>query len=145
MLAVKASARRSVPGIVHDTSDSGQTLFVEPFDVVDLNDRQSETVAAEREEVERILREPLRRSRRARADAIVVLVEAVGAVDLAIARGVVSRGWRGSPVVISDEVGWWEPATRCSIRPVAVPIDLELETLRALVISGPNTAARRWR
>ena len=57
VLAVKASARRSVPGIVHDASDSGQTLFVEPFDVVELSNRQSEATSAEREEVERILRE----------------------------------------------------------------------------------------
>ena len=103
VLAVKASARRSVPGIVHDTSDSGQTLFVEPFDVVDLNNRQSETVAAEREEVERILRE-LSGAVGERADAIVALVEAAGAIDLALARGIVSRGWRGAPVEISDEV-----------------------------------------
>ena len=57
MLAVKASARRSVPGIVHDSSDSGQTLFVEPFAVVELSNRLSEAASAEREEVERILRE----------------------------------------------------------------------------------------
>ena len=45
VLAVKASARRSVPGIVHDSSDSGQTLFVEPFEVVELNNRHSEARA----------------------------------------------------------------------------------------------------
>ena len=115
VLAVKASARRSVPGIVHDTSDSGQTLFVEPFDVVDLNNRQSEAVAAEREEVERILRE-LSGAVGERADAIVALVEAMGAIDLALARGVVSRGWRGATVEISDEVRLVEPGTRSSIR-----------------------------
>ena len=57
VLAVKASARRSVPGIVHDASSSGQTLFVEPLEVVELNNRLAEAASAEREEVERILRE----------------------------------------------------------------------------------------
>ena len=55
VLALKASARRSVQGIVHDSSGSGQTLFVEPFEIVELSNRQSEAAAAEREEAERIL------------------------------------------------------------------------------------------
>ena len=141
VLAVKASARRSVPGIVHDTSDSGQTLFVEPFDVVDLNNRQSETVAAEREEVERILRE-LSGAVGERADSIVTLVEAAGAIDLALARGIVSRGWRGAPVAISDEVRLLGARHPLLDPAVAVPIDLELENLRAVVISGPNTGGK---
>ncbi|MES1247225.1 MAG: endonuclease MutS2, partial [Actinomycetota bacterium] len=57
VLAVKASSRASVPGIVHDASASGQTLFVEPFEAVELNNRHAEAVAAERDEVERILDE----------------------------------------------------------------------------------------
>jgi DNA mismatch repair protein MutS2 len=141
VLAVKASARRNVPGIVHDTSDSGQTLFVEPFDVVDLNNLQSETVAAEREEVERILRE-LSGAVGERDDAVVALVEAVGAIDLALARGVVSRGWRGAPVEISDEVRLVGARHPLLDPAVAVPIDLELGKLHALVISGPNTGGK---
>ncbi len=57
VLAVKASARSRVPGIVHDASGSGQTIFVEPLAVVELSNRMSEVAGAEREEVERILRE----------------------------------------------------------------------------------------
>ena len=56
VLAVRAGARESVRGIVHDSSSSGQTLFIEPLAVVELNNRLSEAAAAEREEVERILR-----------------------------------------------------------------------------------------
>src|SRR6476661_6107982 len=57
VFAVKSSSRRSVQGIVHDISDSGQTLFVEPLEVVELSNRLSEASGAEREEVARILRE----------------------------------------------------------------------------------------
>ena len=57
VLAVKASSRSAVPGIVHDSSGSGQTLFVEPFAVVELINEASEAMAAERDEVERILAE----------------------------------------------------------------------------------------
>ena len=46
-----------MPGIVHDVSDSGQTLFVEPLAIVELGNRQAEAAGAEREEVARILRE----------------------------------------------------------------------------------------
>src|SRR6478672_203951 len=55
VFAVKSSSRKSVQGIVHDVSDSGQTLFVEPLEVVELSNRLSEASGAEREEVARIL------------------------------------------------------------------------------------------
>ena len=141
VLAVKASSRSSVPGIVHDSSDSGQTLFVEPFEVVELNNRQSEAAGAEREEAERILRE-LSSAVGERADGLGLAVEATAAIDLAVALGTVSRGWRGSPVEVTGDVRLvgarhplLDPAT-------AVPIDLELGGLRALVISGPNTGGK---
>ena len=53
----RAGSRGAVPGIVHDRSASGQTLFVEPETVVSKNNRLRELAAAEREEVLRILRE----------------------------------------------------------------------------------------
>ena len=99
VLAVKASARRSVPGIVHDASDSGQTLFVEPFDVVELTNRQSEATSAEREEVERILRE-LSAAVGEAAPLLAAAVEATGRIDLALALGTLSRGWKGAPVEV---------------------------------------------
>ncbi len=103
VLAVKASSRSSVPGIVHDSSDSGQTLFVEPFDVVELNNRQSEAAGAEREEAERILRE-LSSAVGERAGALELVVDATARIDVAVALGSVSRGWRGTAVAVSEEV-----------------------------------------
>jgi DNA mismatch repair protein MutS2 len=141
VLAVKASSRSSVPGIVHDSSDSGQTLFVEPFDVVELNNRQSEAAGAEREEAERILRE-LSSAVGERAQELALLVEATARIDLTLALGALSRGWRGTLVKVSDEVqlvGARHPLLDPS---TAVPIDLELGDLRALVISGPNTGGK---
>jgi DNA mismatch repair protein MutS2 len=141
VLAVRASARAAVPGIVHDASSTGQTLFVEPFAVVELNNRLAEAAADAREEAERILQE-LSASVAAHGSALVLLVEATGAVDLAIACATLSRGWRGAPVSIGDEVRLLgarhpllDPAT-------AVPIDLDLGAIRALVISGPNTGGK---
>ena len=141
VLAVKASSRSSVPGIVHDASDSGQTLFVEPFEIVELSNRQSEAAGAEREEVERILRE-LSGAIGAQADALASLVEATGQIDLAVALGSVSRGWRGARVTVSDDVRLVGARHPLLDRNTAVPIDLDLGELRALVISGPNTGGK---
>jgi DNA mismatch repair protein MutS2 len=141
VLAVKASARDGVRGIVHDASSSGQTLFVEPFAIVELNNRLAEAASAEREEVERILRE-LSALVGGRADALETLVDATAAVDVALASGAVSRRWRGAPVRIAGEVRLLgarhpllEPAS-------AVPIDLDLHGVRVLVVSGPNTGGK---
>jgi len=141
VLAVKASARRSVPGIVHDASDSGQTLFVEPFDVVELSNRQSEATSAEREEVERILRE-LSAVVGEAAPLLAAAVETTGRIDLTVALGTLSRGWKGAPVAVADEVRLAGARHPLLDSKLAVPIDLDLGDLRALVISGPNTGGK---
>ena len=141
VLAVKATARRSVPGIVHDASDSGQTLFVEPFGVVELSNRQSEAASAERDEVERILRE-LSASVGESAALVIAAVEATAAIDLTIALGTLSRGWKGAPVAVSDEVRLGAARHPLLDPRSAVPIDLDLGGLRALVLSGPNTGGK---
>ena len=57
MVPVKSEYRAGIRGIVHDTSGSGQTIFVEPEDVLQLGNSLRELEAAEREEVRRILAE----------------------------------------------------------------------------------------
>jgi DNA mismatch repair protein MutS2 len=141
VLALKANAPRNARGIVHDVSASGNTIFVEPFELVELNNRRSEAAAAERDEVERILR-ALSHSVGAQAAAIVALVAAAGAIDLVLACATLSRGWRGAPVEISDEVRLLEARHPLLDPATAVPIDLDLDRLRALVISGPNTGGK---
>ncbi|HEY2372294.1 MAG TPA: Smr/MutS family protein [Gaiellaceae bacterium] len=141
VLAVKVASRGSVPGIVHDASGSGQTLFVEPFEVVELNNQQSEAAAEEREEVARLLAE-LSQTVGGRADELELLVEAIGELDLAVARGALSRSWHGARVEVGDNVRLvgvrhplLDPAN-------VVPVDLKLDRLRAVVISGPNTGGK---
>ena len=95
VLAVRASSRKSVPGIVHDASDSGRTLFVEPFEVVEVTNRLSEATGAERDEVERILRE-LSATVGEQAEALRAAVEATAAIDLGLALATVSRSWHSS-------------------------------------------------
>ncbi|HZQ82917.1 MAG TPA: Smr/MutS family protein [Gaiellaceae bacterium] len=141
VLAVRAEARDRVPGIVHDASSSGQTVFVEPLAVVELGNRLAEAAADAREEMERILRE-LSVAAAARGDLLRALVEAVAALDLALARGVLSRGWHGAVVQIADAVRLTGARHPLLDRATAVPIDLDLGALRAVVISGPNTGGK---
>jgi DNA mismatch repair protein MutS2 len=141
VLAVRASSRSKVPGIVHDASSTGQTLFVEPFAVVELNNRLAEAAAEAREEAERILRE-LSASVAAQAAALVALVETTADVDVVLASGVLSRSWSGAPVTVSDDVRLLGARHPLLDRATAVPIDLDLGPLRAVVISGPNTGGK---
>ena len=141
VLAIRSSSRASVPGIVHDSSGSGQTLFVEPFAVVEDSNRLREAESAEREEVARILRE-LSREVGAVAAQLHALIEAVAAIDLALACGALSRAWRGSLVTESHKVRLTGARHPLLDPTEAVPIDLELGGLRAVVISGPNTGGK---
>jgi DNA mismatch repair protein MutS2 len=141
VLAVKASARGRVPGIVHDASSSGQTLFVEPLAVVDETNRLREAESAERDEVERILR-TLSALAADNDEALGKLVEAVGAIDLALACGALSRRWRGCQVTVCNEVRLLGARHPLLDPAAAVPIDLDLGDLRAVVISGPNTGGK---
>ena len=141
VLAVKATARERVRGIVHDASASGQTLFVEPFAIVELSNRLAEAASAEREEVERILRE-LSELVAARAEPLTELVGAAAAVDVALARGTLSRRWRGARVEVGDDVRLLAARHPLLDERSAVPIDLDLRGLRVLVISGPNTGGK---
>src|SRR5205085_12537114 len=119
----------------------GRTRVVEPFAVVELNSRLAEAASAEREEAERILR-GVSAGVRARAAELTALVEATAAVDIAVACGTLSRRWRGAPVEPAEDVRL-ETARHPLLDPAAaVPIDLDLSGLRALVISGPNTGGK---
>ncbi len=144
VLAVKASSRRAVPGVVHDASSSGETLFIEPFEVVELSNRQSEAAGAEREEVERILRE-LTAAVADRAEEVRTLVEAAAEIDLAIARGVLSgvgAALRSSP---PTTCGWSERAIPCSIRRSRSRSTSSSGPCRRSSSAGRTPEARRWR
>ncbi len=141
VLAVKASARSAVPGVVHDSSGSGETIFVEPMALLDANNRVRDLAAQEHEEEQRILR-ALSRMVGEEQGSLADQVGALAALDLALACASLSRAWDGCPVEPGAEVELraarhplLDPAT-------AVPIDLPLAGVRALIVSGPNTGGK---
>ncbi len=141
VLAVKASSRSAVPGIVHGTSSSGQTLFVEPLGAVDAGNRVRELESAEAAEVERIL---VRLTGRVAQEApgLDASVEALASLDLALARAALSASWSGCPVARSEA-----PVLLGARHPLldpgsAVPIDIDLSGISVLVVSGPNAGGK---
>ncbi len=141
VLAVKASSRSAVPGIVHDRSASGNTLFIEPLELLDAHNRLREAEAVEAGEIERIITELSSRVATI-AGELTHAIEALSAHDVTLACARLSYQWRGCVVETSDDpllVGARHPL----LDPAqAVPIDLDLGGVRALVISGPNTGGK---
>ncbi|MDP9469422.1 MAG: endonuclease MutS2 [Chloroflexota bacterium] len=154
VIPIKAEARGQVPGVVHDTSASGQTLFIEPLDVVELNNRWREQQAAEAHEIERIL-DALSARIGAKAESLTTSVEAVAAVDLAMAKALLAFDMRATRPRLWDSKptgGHGHPTHRISLirarHPLldpatVVPTDVYLgENYRVLLITGPNTGGK---
>lgn len=150
VLPVKRSARSRLPGLVHDESGSGGTLFVEPMATIELNNELAALVADEKKEVLRILRS---------------LTALVGAArdDLLNSLGVLAElDYHRASALLSRDLGCSRPKLldrhvlhiRGGRHPVLLdmvargggdvtPLDLELgEEATTLVISGPNTGGK---
>ena len=101
VVPIRAEAKGKLSGIVHDTSASGATLFVEPLVVVEMGNRLRELERQEEREVERILRE-LTMLVGSHADAIELTVDIIAAIDLAFAKALYSAEIRGVEPVVKD-------------------------------------------
>ncbi len=171
VIPLRAEAKGRIPGIVHDTSASGATLFVEPLAVVDMGNRVRELERAEQREIERILRELTARVA-AHANAIDATVATLAEIDLAFAKAKYSAEIRGIEPQL--EVGTWKledgnwklevrenHAGRSNLQPPTsnlqlldarhplldpaqvVPISVRLDNgTTILVITGPNTGGK---
>ena len=86
VLLIKADMRSRAPGIVHDVSDSGATVFIEPMPAIELGNRWREVRRAEEREEERILRQLSTRVGMAGQD-LLLLLDLLARLDLAMAKG----------------------------------------------------------
>lgn len=143
VVPVRQESREMVPGIVHDASASGATLFIEPMSVVEANNALRAAQAREREEVERILR---RLSTQVAGVAPVLsdALDAVGELDALAARARLSLDQRAVEPVLNTE---GRIVLRGARHPLltghVVPIDIEVgRSFWVLVITGPNTGGK---
>ena len=144
VVPVKAEFRGEVPGLVHDSSASGATVFIEPMSVVELNNEIRVLRADEQEEIARILLE-LSGQAGEEADS---LIESYGyAVQLNVIFAKAQLAYRMKAVVPQiDEQGRTElHAARHPLiaKDKVVPTDMTLgEDFDALIITGPNTGGK---
>lgn len=144
VVPVKAEHKGDIKGIVHDTSSTGATLFIEPLSVVEANNEIRMLTDAERDEVARILAELSEEIAR-RGQLMDMCYEVVGELDYIFARGHFSLRYDCYRPILNDRgaIRLFK-ARHILIDPKkVVPIDLELgEEFDTLVITGPNTGGK---
>ena len=141
---VKAECKSRLPGIVHDTSSTGQTVFIEPLAVVEANNRIRELVALEREEIQRILEELTKRVLR-ESDSLESDIVLVADIDFVCAKAELAMRMNASKPVLNDKSYIRLVKARHPLIPKesVVPVDIELgKDYRSLIITGPNTGGK---
>lgn len=143
VLPVKSDSRSKVPGIVHDQSSSGQTSFVEPLIVTELNNRWSELQIEEQREIDRILEELSRRVG-GQSEGVIGTVEALADLDCAFARAKYAIALHAAaPRLNTDGRVNLLDARHPLLKGNVVPISLTLgEGVNILVVTGPNTGGK---
>lgn len=144
VLPVRQEYRSQVPGIVHDQSATGATIFVEPMAIVEIGNELKQLIASERAEIERILRQlsaQIAPEAAAISDNLAILAQ----LDFAFAKASLARAMFAVEPKINDEgriniVRGRHPL----IDPQkVVPLDIRLgEDFTSLIITGPNTGGK---
>ncbi len=144
VVPVKQEHRSNVPGLVHDQSASGATLFIEPMSVVQANNELREWSLKEKREIERILAElseKVREERENIASSFEILVK----LDFIFAKGKLGRSMDGMAPRLVDEpkisiVNGRHPLIQPQdVVPITINLGYKFNTL---VITGPNTGGK---
>jgi DNA mismatch repair protein MutS2 len=153
VIPLRADHKGRIPGIVHDQSSSGATIFIEPLVTVELNNSVRELQLAEEEEIRRILRE-LSDLVAHEGEYITRTVEGLAHLDMILAKARYAEAIRATPpkLVGFRQTGGAHPGSTIRLmgarHPLldprtVVPIDLVLDDeTYTLVITGPNTGGK---
>lgn len=144
VLPVKSEYRGQVSGLVHDTSATGQTIFIEPMAVVEANNDIRILQGKEQEEIERIIRE-LCRECGDYADVLCENYKVCAELNLYFAKSELAAQMHAAmPEITDDGIIDIKKARHPLLdRKKAVPIDLSLGgEYQALIITGPNTGGK---
>ena len=144
VLAVRSDSKNKVPGIVHDMSASGQTFYIEPNRVVQLNNDIAQKKIEEKNEVARILRE-LAEAIKPHIDDIRQNTWLIGQIDLINAKYRYQVAQKATVPLISDHKAVKLYAARHPLIDPKVVVANDLffdQTLETIVITGPNTGGK---
>lgn len=146
VVPVKAEMRSKIPGIVHDVSGSGATVFLEPRELVELNNSIKVVELEVEREVRRILQE-LSVQIAAHVPVLLPGLDSLAMLDCIAAKAALSRLIRGRSVSLNDRGRVWLKQARHPLlmlaRETVVANDITLEEpVLVLVISGPNTGGK---
>ena len=144
VVPVKAEYRNQFGGTIHDQSSTGQTLYIEPQAVVQLNNQLTDLQSAERKEIERILEENTQALMPYSQD-IRDNQTCLGQLDFIQARAFYAREIKGVRPIFSKEqhVALWQARHPLIAEDKIVANDIILgQHYRALIITGPNTGGK---
>ncbi len=150
VIPVKAEHRRTLQGIVHDVSNSGATVFMEPWSTVEYGNALRELELEERDEIQRILAERSEAIGRHRVQ-VERDVPAITDLDIAVAKARYAAEAHAVEPVLLDERSRKGQGTLIDLRkarhpllgPEAVPLSMKLgDGFRVLVVTGPNTGGK---
>jgi DNA mismatch repair protein MutS2 len=152
VLPIRAEAKDRLRGIVHDRSQSGATLFVEPEAMVEANNDLAQAAREEEIEIVRILAALTDAVREALPD-LDALVAGIGGLDLIFARGALAERMEAVEPAITDARDVFLPGARNPLllaqewqadrESTLIPMDIEIHADRPLlVITGPNAGGK---
>lgn len=144
VVPVRSECRNNVPGLVHDTSSSGATVFIEPMGVVQANNDIKMLRAKEEEEIERILFE-LSANAGDFADNIINSYKNLADLNLIFAKANLAYSMRATMPVLNDKgiINIKQARHPLINKDKVVPVDIELgKNFDTLVITGPNTGGK---
>lgn len=144
VIPVKQEYRQQIPGLIHDQSSSGATLFIEPSAVVELGNEYKKLLAEEADEIERILTE-LTAMLAPYADEIREDLNIMGQIDLVFAKAKLSRELNAVMPRLNRNSYVRIVRGRHPLIPMdkVVPIDIWIgKDYRSLIITGPNTGGK---
>ena len=143
-IPVKAEYKGQVPGMIHDQSSTGSTLFIEPMSVVKLNNDMRELELQEQKEIEVILAD-LSQQIATEQEAISLNLELMVQLDFIFARATLAMEMNASEPVFNDEgrINLKKARHPLINKKKVVPIDIRLgDEFDLLVITGPNTGGK---
>jgi len=142
VLVVKAEHRGGIPGIVHGSSTSGASLFLEPLSTVEINNDIVALEEQEREEIRKILL-ALTDTFRARAADLARTIDAATELDVLQARARFSESIDGVEPALSSDGAFELQAARHPLLKNAVPVTIKvIPPATVLLVTGPNTGGK---